>query len=72
MTQGAGLDHLFQIPWSQLIECGQNVANFWKANAPTAICRGIFGGAKRNRTAVPGFADLCLTARPSHRKGLQI
>ena len=30
--------------------------------------RVLFGGAKRNRTAVAGFADLCLTARPSHRK----
>ena len=28
----------------------------------------FWGGAKRNRTAVAGFADLCLTARPSHQK----
>ena len=32
----------------------------------------LFGGAKRNRTAVAGFADLCLTTRPSHRLGVQI
>ncbi len=35
-----------------------------KAIAPTDICKGDLRGAKRNRTAVAGFADLCLTARP--------
>ena len=35
----------FQVPWSQLLQCSQDVANFWKANAPTTACRGIFGGA---------------------------
>ena len=37
-----------------------------KRSEPTELNPQI-GGAKRNRTAVPGFADLCLTARPSHR-----
>ena len=32
------------------------------------MCRAILGGAKRNRTAVAGFADLCLTTRPSHQR----
>src|SRR6266404_5237168 len=34
----------------------------------TAILRENFGGARRNRTADKGFADLCLTTwRPRHR-----
>src|SRR6266446_4839984 len=34
----------------------------------TAILRKDFGGARRNRTADKGFADLCLTTwRPRHR-----
>ncbi len=35
-----------------------------KKKAPGPKSRGIFGGTKRNRTAVAGFADLCLTTRP--------
>ena len=33
---------------------------------PRNLLQSTLGGAKRNRTAVAGFADLCLAPRPSH------
>ena len=46
-----------------------------KERCPTDNCEASFGGLKRIRTAVRGFADLCLATRPSDHFpffGLQI
>ena len=44
----------------------KKVARFLYVKCPTDSCRAFLRGAQRNRTALAGFADLCLTARPKH------
>ena len=54
----------FWLVATNLVECGNFVGTFWKSKCPWSVSKGIFRGTKRNRTAVAGFADLCLTTRP--------
>ena len=43
---------------------GVDVIKYILNECPWSVSKGIFRGTKRNRTAVAGFADLCLTTRP--------